>query len=89
MLGKRQFSLGYLFLEVSLFAIAFGLNTVRVGPSQTGAVIAALLCYPIVICLCAAILGLFNHMKRGVVVGLVLGTIAFVPSLIFALTGGV
>ncbi len=87
--GKWQFSLGYLFTELTLIAVVMGIGCWRLGSSQRDAVIGAFLVIPFMVCLCAAIGGLINRMRRGVIVGLVVGFFLFVPSLIVALTGGV
>ncbi len=87
--GKWQFSLGYLFAELTLIAVVLAMSSWRLGSSQREAVVEAFLVIPFLICLCAAIGGLFNQMRRGTVVGFVVGLILFAPVLIVALTGGV
>jgi hypothetical protein len=87
--GNRHFPLGYLLLVVAEAGVLWAIASFRVGPNQSDWIIAAFLAYPFFICLCALVGGLFDQMKRGALVGFVLGTIAFVPNLIVAITGGV
>lgn len=84
MLGKRQFSLGYMLLEISWIGIALGLICASLGPikpeAQAAFVIAGMLAGS------AAIGGLFGQMALGVYCTLAgFGMTALVASIVWSL----
>jgi lysylphosphatidylglycerol synthetase-like protein (DUF2156 family) len=66
-----KYSLAYLFLEIFLFAVAFGLLRTFTGPAEL-TLTRAIIITAMSVCFCAGIGGLFKRMKWGAIGGVTL-----------------